>query len=128
MEINTWLTIALCLSLGINGVFYWLIREQSDRLLTIAENSEDLIEMISGFGSHLKAVYSLETFYGDETLKALMDHASSLRVILEDQYGDVAALSTPPVEYEYDGEEEDASEENQEEKHVLYAGTRRRDS
>ena len=128
MENDTWLIIALCFSVVVNGVFYWLIREQSSRLLTIADNSDDLIEMITGFSSHLKAVYSLETFYGDETLKALMDHASTLKIILEDQYGDVASLSEPPMDYENDGEEEDASEENQEEKHVLYAGTRRRDS
>lgn len=92
----------------------------------MADNSEDLIEMVVGFKNHLKAVYSLESFYGDETLKALMDHAGSLSVILEDQYGDIAMLSEPVI-YEEE-EEEDGSEENQNQKHVFYAGTRRRDS
>ena len=126
MEINLWLTLVLGLSLALNGVFYWLVREQSFRLSNVADNASDLIAMISGFRNHLKAVYSLEAFYGDETLQSLMDHATTLSMILEEQYGDVASMSEP-VEYEEE-EEEYGSEENQEEKHVLYAGTRRRDS
>jgi hypothetical protein len=126
MEINLWLTLVLGLSLALNGVFYWLVREQSFRLSNVADNASDLIAMISGFRNHLKAVYSLETFYGDETLQSLMDHATTLSMILEEQYGDIASMSEP-VEYEEE-EEEYGSEENQEEKHVLYAGTRRRDS
>ena len=126
MEINLWLTLVLGLSLALNGVFYWLVREQSFRLSNVADNASDLIAMISGFRNHLKAVYSLEAFYGDETLQSLMDHATTLSMILEEQYGDIASMSEP-VEYEEE-EEEYGSEENQEEKHVLYAGTRRRDS
>lgn len=118
--------MALTASVGVNAVFYWLIREQSSRLSVIADNTDDLIEMVNGFRSHLKAVYSLESFYGDETLKALMDHAGSLSVILEEQYGEIASLAEP-VEYEEDGDQ-NGSEENHEEKHVFYAGTRERNS
>lgn len=127
MEINTWLLITLFVSSALNGSLFWLVREQSSRLTTTADNAEDLLEMINGFKNHLKAVYSLETFYGDETLKALMDHATSLSIILEEQYGEIASLSEP-IEFIEEEEEQDGSEENQNEKHVLYAGTRRRDS
>lgn len=127
MEINTWLLITLFVSSALNGSLFWLVREQSSRLAVTADNAEDLLEMINGFKNHLKAVYSLETFYGDETLKALMDHATSLSIILEEQYGEIASLSEP-VEIIEEEEEQDGSEENQNEKHVFYAGTRRRDS
>jgi len=126
MTISLWLGVALGVSTLINGVLVWFAREQANQLSTIADNSEDLLEMITGFRNHLKAVYNLDTFYGDETLKALMDHAGSLSVILEDQYGEIASLSEP-VEYEELGED-NGSEENEKEKHVFYAGTRRRDS
>lgn len=125
MDISIWLGLALFVSLVLNSVFYWLVREQSYRLSNVAENSSDLLAMITGFRNHLKAVYSLDSFYGDETLKALMDHATTLSMILEDQYGDIASLSEP---VEYEEEEENAEKENEKEKHVLYAGTRRRDS
>jgi hypothetical protein len=126
MTISLWLGVALTVSATINGILIWFAKQQSKELSTIADNADDLLELLTGFRNHVKAVYSLESFYGDETLKALMDHAGSLSIILEDQYGDIASLSEP-VEYEESGED-NASEENQKEKHVLYAGTRRRDS
>ncbi len=39
--------------------------------------------LILEFSSHLKSVYELEMFYGDETLKSLMDHASQLSINLQ---------------------------------------------
>jgi len=126
MTISLWLGIALSTSVVVNGILIWFSKEQSRELSTIADNSDDLLELIKGFRDHVKAVYSLDSFYGDETLKSLMDHAGSLSIILEDQYGDIASLSQP-VEYEETGEE-NAPQENEKEKHVLYAGTRRRDS
>jgi len=39
--------------------------------------------LILEFSMHLKSVYELEMFYGDETLKSLMDHASQLSINLQ---------------------------------------------
>lgn len=127
MEINVWLMLAFAVSGCLNVVLFWLSREQSFKLSIIADNSDDLIQMVVGFRDHLKAVYELESFYGDETLKALLDHANSLSVILSEQYGDIASLSEP-LEYEESEEEINDTQENENEKHVFYAGTRRRDS
>ena len=125
MEISVWLSIALSISALLNVVFYWLIREQSSRLSIVADNSSDLIELISSFRNHVKAVYSLDSFYGDETLGGLLEHSRALNVILEEQYGDIAALAE---EIEYEEEEAENAEKEEKEQHVLYAGTRRRDS
>ena len=64
-------------------------------------------------------------FYGDETLGGLLEHSRALNVILEEQYGDIAALAE---EIEYEEEEAEDAEKEEKEQHVLYAGTRRRDS
>ena len=125
MEISVWLGIALSVSALLNVVFYWLIREQSSRLSIVADNSSDLIELISSFRNHVKAVYSLDSFYGDETLGGLLEHSRALNVILEEQYGDIAALAE---EIEYEEEEAENAEKEEKEQHVLYAGARRRDS
>jgi hypothetical protein len=127
MEISVWLTIALLASASLNVVFYWLIREQSSRLSNIADNSSDLIELISSFRNHVKAVYSLDSFYGDETLGGLLEHARALNVILEEQYGEIADLSEQ-IEYEEEEIPQDGEEEINKEKHVFYAGTRTSDS
>ena len=49
------------------------------RLLAFSEELGDLQQMINAFANHVKGVYELEMFYGDETLKSLMDHAVSFR-------------------------------------------------
>ena len=125
MEISVWLGIALAISAFLNVVFYWLIREQSSRLSVVADNSSDLIELISSFRNHVKAVYSLDSFYGDETLGGLLEHSRALNLILEEQYGDIAALAE---EIEYEEEEAENAEKEEKEQHVFYAGARRRDS
>jgi len=123
MEISVWLGIAFVISALLNAVFFWLLREQSKRLSVVADNSSDLIELISSFRNHVKAVYSLDSFYGDETLEGLMAHARSLSALLEDQYGEFADLAEE-IEYQEEEIQEDAEEEIQKEQHVLYAGTR----
>ena len=40
--------------------------------------------MIDDFANHTRDVYELEMFYGDETLKSLMDHAGRLSERLQD--------------------------------------------
>jgi len=127
MEISVWLGIAFVISALLNVVFFWLLREQSKRLSVVADNSSDLIELISSFRNHVKAVYSLDSFYGDETLEGLMAHARSLSALLEDQYGEFADLAEE-IEYQEEEIQEDAEEEIQKEQHVLYAGTRKGNS
>jgi hypothetical protein len=122
MEISVLLSIVLFLSITLNIIFIWLIREQSSRLTVIGNNSSDLIELISSFRDHIKAVYSLDSFYGDATLEALMAHARSLSSLLEDQYGEIADLAEI-IEYQEE-ETEDAEKEEEKEQHVFYVGTR----
>ena len=83
--------------------------------------------MIGNYRQHLKGVYSLEMFYGDETLQNLLDHTKSLYLLLE-EYETVVDLTVPQEEIEEIYEEENEDEESFQEKDVLYAGTRRRDS
>ena len=68
--------------LNLLAVFYvrWLIKTIS----VINEDVSSLSELISEFAAHTKSVYELEMFYGDETLKALMGHASALTEKLAD--------------------------------------------
>tara|TARA_R110002020_G_scaffold413525_2_gene623157 strand:- start:299 stop:559 length:261 start_codon:yes stop_codon:yes gene_type:complete len=53
------------------------------RLLSISEELGDLQEMINAFANHVQGVYELETFYGDETLQALLHHAVSFNEHLD---------------------------------------------
>lgn len=128
MEINVVIGVALAISAVLNFVLLRLAIWQSRDLADISDNLGDLVEILGNYGDHLKRVYSLDSFYGDETLEFLMEHTRAVRTILEDQYGSTTSI-TDPIEYQIEEEEENAKEEIPEkEKHVLYAGTRRRDS
>ena len=128
------LIIGFVLSLSLNGLFFWYLRKTTGRLLFISENLNDLISIIGVYRKHLKALYEMEMFYGDEVLQNLIDHTDSLYNMLED-YEDVVYLTEPLTFIEEnneddlnDSDEETFEREDLSEKDVLYAGSRRRNS
>jgi spore cortex formation protein SpoVR/YcgB (stage V sporulation) len=73
------LTISVILNIGI----FVYARASIARLLFVSEELGDLQQMVNSFSGHLDSVYSLESFYGDQTLKNLLDHAISFNEQLE---------------------------------------------
>ena len=69
---------------------------------------QDVQYMISSFREHLQMVYEMETFYGDQTLMHLLQHANSAYEML-DQYQDIYTF------VEFEEEYEDAEEQEEEE-------------
>ena len=63
------------------AIFYvrWLIKS----LAVVNEDVGAVNDMIVTFSAHLKSLYEMEMFYGDESLKSLLDHASKLSERLE---------------------------------------------
>jgi hypothetical protein len=128
MAIEILFGIFLAISIGINVVLFRLAIWQSRDLATVSDNLGDLVEIIKSYGDHLKKVYELEAFYGDETLGFLMEHTNAVRTLLEQQYGSISTI-TDPIDYQTEEEEENVEKESSEkEKHVFYAGTRERNS
>ena len=128
METEIILGLVLLFSIGLNFVLLRLSMWQSRELADISDGLGDLVEIISSYRNHLSDVYQLDSFYGDETLKGLMTHTNAVRTLLEEQYGDVINI-TDPIEYQIEEEEENAEEEIPEkEKHVFYAGSRKRNN
>ena len=129
MTIEIWLCLALTGSLLLNSVLIWLSVKQARNLSYISENANDLVDIISNYRNHLKKIYEMEMFYGDETLEYLMEHTRSLVGILEEQYGDIMFIAEP-LEINYKEQEiaEEDEEETSQEKDVFYAGSRKRDS
>jgi hypothetical protein len=98
------------------------------KLTYVSANLSDLIDMLLSYQKHLKKIYGMEMFYGDETLGNLMDHTRAVIEIIEEEYNDIISISDP-IELEEIKEYEENSEENEGQgQDVLYAGARRRDS
>ena len=128
METSIIFGLVAAFSIIANLIVFRLALWQSKELSEVSDNLGDLVEIIEAYSNHLRDVYQLDAFYGDENLEALMKHTNAVRALLEEQYGEVINI-TDPIEYQFEEEEENAEEEIPEkEKHVLYAGSLRRNS
>ena len=67
-------TISILINIGI----FAYARMCVANLLSVSEELGDLKTLVSNFSNHVSDVYKLEMFYGDETLKNLVEHAKSL--------------------------------------------------
>ena len=70
-----YLSIFLTLSILINILLIWYIKNILTKLLFISENSDDLLQIISNFSDHLASIYEMETFYGEPILQSLVQHS-----------------------------------------------------
>ena len=95
-------------SFCINIIFLFYIRWLLKILATINEDIINLETVIIDFKNHVKAIYEMEMFYGDDTLKSLLSHASELTEKLEDID---LVLNSQQTEEEYDKEEESEKKE-----------------
>ena len=102
-----WFWIFLA-SFSINIIFLFYIRWLLKILATINEDIVNLETVIIDFKNHIKAIYEMEMFYGDDTLKSLLSHASELSEKLEDID---LVLNSQQTEEEYDKEEESEKKE-----------------
>ena len=125
------LAIVLAFSLSFNILMVWYSKQLASRLTFIYDNINEVSGIIANYRVHLKTVYSMEMFYGDETLQFLMDHTRSIGSLLEDYEDPEFFLE----EFEEESEEAPPSQEEQingqtiqNEENVFYAGSRRRDS
>ncbi len=68
--------------INILSVFY--VRCLLKSLAIINEDDASANEIILNFTLHTKSIYEMEMVYGDETLKAFIDHATEVSKRLED--------------------------------------------
>jgi len=109
----------------------WYSRQLTTKLTFVYDNINEVSGIIANYRVHLKTVYSMEMFYGDETLQFLMDHTRSIGSLLEDyedpeffiEEFEEESEEAPPLQ-----EEQTNGQTTQDQENVFYAGSRRRDS
>ena len=130
--LETVLLIVLLVSITANYLAFWYMRRVLPGFIYTSRNLEDLTTLVANYREHLRNIYEMEMYYGDETMKHLISHTTSLLEILED-YEDVYSITTPFEEiYEeedqnLEGDQPDGETQKNEE-NVFYTGSRRRDS
>ena len=83
------------------------------RLLSVSEELGDFHAMVDAFTNHLKTVYELEMFYGDQTLEGLLQHARSFNDQL-DTFEYIYSLTEEELQLHDNREQEQESEEEEE--------------
>lgn len=99
------LSLILLVSLGVNAMLFVYSRNVAQKLVLISSEIDDMRAAAASFAAHVKVVYELEAFYGDQTLQSLMDHARSFR-----EYMDEFDFIYIPDEEEQDAETQQIEE------------------
>ena len=99
MEIVSYIGIAFLIILFILSVWgnIYLIK----KLLRINENLNSVLDSLDDYLAHLKDVYGMDRFYGDETLHGLLKHSQDVAEELENfigNYEQVHTKAVPPEE------------------------------
>jgi len=96
-------------SIGITTLFLFCIfyiRYLLKRLVFFAENIDNLREEVEEYSVHLESLYEMEMFYGDETIKGMIEHTKHILNKIEDFEEFYSLLSNPEsIEEEYDSVE-----------------------
>ena len=74
----------LVVSATLNVVALWFIRNLLTKLLFVSSNLGEVNEVMRKFTEHLDAVHGMETFYGDQTLQALLEHSTLVVTMLQE--------------------------------------------
>ena len=98
--------IILTLSIILNICMGFYAISAARKLYLVATNIEALSGIFVSFSAHVSAVHETEMFYGDETLKALIDHSKEVLDEL-DAYEDLMGLV---VEEGTDGDTQEKEE------------------
>ena len=105
------LSAILFVSVVLNVGIFIYARAAIARLLFVSEELSDLQQMINSFAGHLKSVYEMDSFYGDQTLRGLLNHA----ICFNDQLGTFemiySLLENQEQEIQIDYEAEQPTEE-----------------
>ena len=70
--------------LGVIALLIWYCFKLLKKIYFISDTIGTTNQRITGFLNHLEQVYSLDTFYGDQTLQELIEHGKELKVFVDD--------------------------------------------
>ncbi len=134
LDLGLLVGIFLFLSVSLNILLIWFLRGLTSRLVLVSDNMSDLLDYIVQYGSSLKSVYEMELYYGDETIRGLVQQTQMLMEVLSD-FEEIYAVTDDeemgdeeqPEEEDLDGDEtespqEDTSQTQVQRKAVFYSG------
>ncbi len=70
--LETTLIIVFLMSVMANSLAFWYMRRVLPGFIYTSQNLEDLTTLVANYREHLRNIYGMEMYYGDETIKHLI--------------------------------------------------------
>jgi len=70
--------ILLIISAAVNLFFIWYVYGLLKKLLFVSDNIEDFLGVLKDYSDYVETVYSMETYYGDETIERLLSYSKEI--------------------------------------------------
>jgi|TARA_R110000824_G_scaffold50219_5_gene140456 hypothetical protein len=101
-----WYIASACaLSTIINIFFIWYVVSLLRKLVFVSDNIGNFLGILNEYNDHLQGLHEMEMFYGDETLKGLIDHTE----FITDEIKNFESVYTL-VGYEEEQEQDESAE------------------
>lgn len=97
--------IMLAVSVLLNVFLIWYVYKLLRNMLEISDQFDEFRTKMVEFATHLKAINKVESFYGDPTITALIEHMKRLS-------NDIEEYAQMLIIYEDDLEDENEQKEN----------------
>jgi len=103
------LIVSLIVCLAVVSFTTWYSIRLSKTLMYFSENMNDLLDSLDEYSNHVKSVYGLESYYGDQVLHNLLKHSQNIVEQIE-MFDDILYLAE---ETDEEGEDMYEQEEQQ---------------
>jgi len=88
--------IVLFISISVNLVLLLYIKNVLLRVYAASNQLSEIFTVMDSYREHLKSIYELPTFYGDDTLTGLLTHTKAVFSYLE-KYEEVYSFTNPDL-------------------------------
>lgn len=99
----------IIISVAINILAIWYIRELLMRFRFYTENTGQLFTNLTEYTEHLGKVHQMEVYFGDPTIQGLLEHSKAVAVTVS-EYLDIFSLDEEDLGAEDDDDEEEKEE------------------
>ena len=109
-----WVYFGLALSVVLNIFLVLYLRAVLSKFTDYSEGISDLQYNLNGYESHLKAVYSMDTFFGEPILQNLLEHTQIINTNVK-EYVEIFLIDEEQIDEAFEWSSQAAEEETDEE-------------
>jgi len=95
-ELTIILFLVCITSILFNVALFIYARRMLVRVYNASEEASEIFTRLNSYEEHLESVYEMPTFYGDDTLKGLLEHTREMTKYLA-QYEEIYSFTQPDL-------------------------------